>query len=38
MKARIEPKKWIKKKLTDEFAKRFYFQSGGFKNLGSEVF
>jgi hypothetical protein len=33
MKARLDPKK-----LRDDLAKCFYFQSGGFKNLGSEVF
>jgi hypothetical protein len=37
MKARIEPEKCILKKLRDDFAKCFYFQSDGFKNLSSEV-
>jgi hypothetical protein len=37
MKARIE-KKCIKKNLNDDFNKRFYFQFGGFKTLGSVVF
>jgi hypothetical protein len=35
--ARIE-KKCIKKIMSDDFNKRFYFQFGGFKTLGSEVF
>ncbi len=38
MKGRIEKKKCIYKRLSDDFNKHFYFQFGGFKTLVSEVF
>jgi hypothetical protein len=38
MKKRQKMKARIEKKLSDDFLKRFYFQFGGFKTLGSEVF
>jgi hypothetical protein len=37
MKARMGKENTLKNKLSDDFAKWFYFQFGGFKNLGVEV-
>jgi hypothetical protein len=38
MKARMGKKNTLKKKLSNDFAKWFYCQFGGFKTLGIEVF